>query len=338
MAISTSSITLAQYALTANNPLIQKVALSLLQLGNVMEDWPLLTDNAMKQNGVRITGNLPTINWRKLNESSTTFSGTPQQFAENAYIVSGMIDADRFIVADKNSIQDPRATQLQMFLAGWTYDMNDKFFNNNHSSGDVDAFVGLRQRLDDTSTWGTNSACKINAGALDISDSGLSTTSANALVSYLEQMLGEIGDLDGNNVVFYMNRNMGRRVGRAIRQLGAGGGFEMTSDTFGRRITTFRNAKVKVLGTKADQSTEIITNTETSAGANGSSVYSSIYAVKYGEGYIQPWQFNDFAQSIYQVGMRSDEPTQFRIAIDYAVGILQTHTRAVVRAYGFKVA
>lgn len=338
MAISSSSITLAQYALTANNPLIQKVAFSLLNLGSVMEDWPLLTDNAMKQVGVRITGNLPTINWRKLNESSTTVSGTPNQFAEQAYIVSGMIDADRFIVQDRNSIQDPRATQLQMFLAGWTYDMNDKFINNNHQSGDADAFVGIRERLDTTSTWGTNSACKINAGGLDISDSGLSATTGNNLVKTLEQMLGEIGDLDGNGVVFYMNRNVSRRVNQAIRLLGAGGGFDMTQDAFGRRVTTFRNAKVKVLGTKADQSTEIITNTETSAGANGSSTYSSIYAVKYGEGYVQPWQFDDFGNSIYEVGMRSDEPTQFRIAIDYAVGLLQTHTRAVARAYGFKVA
>jgi hypothetical protein len=334
--ISTASLTLQQYAAQSNEPLVQRVVFSLLEVGSVLNDISFQTNGSLKANGSRIVGALPTVGYRRLNEDTTTASGTAQPFQEQAYIMSNTIDIDRLLMMDVNQIGDPSAVQVDMWLKAASYDYTDKFFNNNHTSGDPKMVIGIRQRLDDPTTWGTNTACKINAGGVDLSDSGLTSANANVAIRYMEQMLDEIGAPDGNDVVIYMNRNLRRRFQQAIRSLGAGGGFDMTTDAFGRRLLTFRNAVIRAVGTKADQSTEIITNTETSAGANGSSTYSSIYAVRYGDSALNGWQMEPIR--IQNLGLRQDVPTQNRVFIEWASGLYQVHTRAVARVYGIKVA
>jgi hypothetical protein len=293
---------------------------------------------SMKVNGTRFTGNLATVNWRKLNEASVVTSSTATPYTEQAYILSNMIDVDKKLREDVNSIGDPMGVQLLAYLKAASYDLNDKFFNNDHLTGDADAPVGIRYRLDNPSTMGTNSACKINGSGVDITQGSMTAATAASFIELIEQALSEIdGGVDGNGCVLYMNRLVQRRLGRAIRMLGAGGGFEMVTDAFDRRVMKFRNATIRTIGLKADQSTEIITNTETSAGANGSSTFSSLYAVKYGEGYAQGWQYESIADSVQFIGQRSDEPTHERLIIDWAAGMRFDHTRAAARVFNIKV-
>lgn len=336
MAVSTSSLTLQQYAQQSNEPLIQSIAYSLLQTDSVLSDIGFVTRPTMKVNGSRVVGGLPTANWRKINESTTVFSGTAQQFSEQVYVLSNAIDVDRLIMMDENQVGNPAGQQTKMGLTSWAYDINDRFFNNNHNSGDADAFVGIRQRLDDTTTWGTNSACKIDGGGVVLTDAGQTAATSNVFISLMEQMLDEMGAPEGDGCVIYMNRNLRRRLGKAVRLMGAGGGFDMTTDAFGRRVMTYRNAKIRTVGVKANQSTEIITNTEDTAGANGSSTYTSMYAVRYGEDTFNGWQMTPLA--VQSIGLRPDEPTIFRTFLEWPIGLYQTHTRAIARVYDIKVA
>lgn len=331
----TGSITLQQWAQQANDPLVQRVVFSLLEVHSILNDLSFTTVPTMKVNGARFTGNLPTPNWRKLNEATVTTSGTPSPFSESAYIASNTIDIDRILLKDKNAIGDPLALQVDAYLKSLTYDITDKFFNNNHTAGDSDAFVGIRARLDD-SVWQTNSACKIDASGVDMTDSGMTAATANKFIRYIDQMLDVIGSPEGDGCVVYMNRDLRRRVAQAIRLLGAGAGFEMTRDAFDRRLITYRNATVRSIGLKADQSTEIITSTEASTGLNGSSTYTSMYAVKYGDDSLNGWQFEP--PNAQLIGQRQEEPTHVRFFFEWALGIYQQYTRAISRVYGIKVA
>ncbi len=336
MAISTSSLTLAQYAQQSNEPLIQRIVYSLLETDNILSDIGFVTRSTMKVNGSRVVGGLPTMGWRKINESTTVMSGTAQTFSEQVYIGSNAIDIDRILLMDENAVGNPATVQVDMGLKAWAYDMTDKFFNNNHASGDADAYVGIRQRLDDTTTWGTNSACKISGGAVDLSDAGITAATGNTFIRFMERMLDEMGVPNGTGVVFYMNRDLRRRLGNAIRLMGAGGGFDMTTDAFGRRVLMFRDAIIRTVGLKADQSTEIITSTESTTGANSSSVYTSMYAVRYGDDIFNGWQMTPLA--VQNIGLRPDEPTIFRTFLEWPVGLYQSNTRAVSRVYDIKVA
>lgn len=336
MAVDSSALNLSQYALLSNDPRIQAITYSLLEVGTVLEDIPVVTVPSLNLRGVRWQSNLPSVNWRKLNASSTVTTGTPTAYSEQAFILSNNIDVDVKLIADQNQIVDPRTALFNAYMKAAMYDINDKFFNNDPVSGNSDSFTGIRYRMDNYATYGVNSAMKISGGAVDMTDSGMTAATASTFTAYVDQMLDEIGAPEGDGCVIYMNRNLRRRWAKAIRALGAGGGFDMTQDAFGRRVLMYRNAVVRTVGLKADQSTEIITSTEDTAGANGSSTYTSMYAVRYGEGFAQGWQMAPLA--VNDIGVRSDEPTQYRINVDWALGLVFAHTRCMARVYDIKVA
>lgn len=335
MSISANSLTLAQYANQANDPLIAKVVNSLYQLGSVVQDWSLVTNPTLKVNGTRMVGNMPSVTWRNINESAATTSGTLTPYQEQAFLLSNNIDVDKALILDKNAVSDPRGIQLMHWFESWVYDTNDKFFNNNHVTGNAKAPVGIRARLDSPSVWGTNSECKVDAGGVDMTAS-LTAGTAAAFCGVVDRVLMRIGAFDGSNCVIYMNRLLFERWSMGIKLMGAGGGFDMTKDAFDRLVLRYRNAVIRVVGVKADQSTEIITNTESTAGADSSDDRTSFYVVRYGEGYFQPWQMAPLA--VTPIGIRSDEPTIFRTNVEWSCGFEQPHTRAVGRAFNIEVA
>lgn len=339
MAIDSNVITLADYAKQSNVPQISMIANSLYKLQNVVMDWPLVTDSTLQARGTRLKNEgLPTVGWRKLNESTTVTKAVFDQFGEQAYILSNAIDTDVKLLADKNQIGGPGAVlgqSVMAYLEAVTYDLNDKFVNNTHTTGDADAPLGLRWRLDNPTLSGANSSCKIDFGGVDLSNGNITQANGGLFCRYLDQVFDTMGVPDGDGVVLYMNRDLRRRLSNAVKVMGAGGGFDMTTDAFDRRVMSYRNALIRTVGTKADGSTEIVTSTESSAGADSSSNYTSLYAVRYGLDGFTPWQMAPL--SFQDIGIRSDEPTHYRMFIDWALGFMQQHNRAIARGYDIKV-
>src|SRR5690349_15474209 len=123
MAISTNALTMAQYAIMSNQPLVQAVTFSLIDNGSIMaRDIPLLDKQTLIANGVRREGNLPSVNWDSINEEGASVSGTPTPYQEQAYILRNVIDVDKFLVMDQNQIVDPRAAQTEAYLKAVAYD------------------------------------------------------------------------------------------------------------------------------------------------------------------------------------------------------------------------
>lgn len=336
MAIASNSVSLADYALASNNPLVQAVSYSLILYSNVMQDVPMVNKKSLIVNGARFEGNLPTVNWAQLNAEGATTKGTPTAYQEQVYIVRNYIDVDKFLVEDENSIVDPRALQTDAFLKGLTYDMNDKFFNNDHVAGTVDAPVGIKYRISNGATYGVRSENLINGGGLDITQATLGTTpvNGNKLLEFIDQLLWSVDSPDGDGVVLYMNEQMKRRFHFALRQMGTSGGLDITKDQFDRVIQMYKGAVIRDPGYKSDQSTRVITSTETSAGASGSSTYTSIYAVNYGADHFSGWQFEPL--NVQDLGLIYNGVI-YRTLIDWAVGFVNASTRSLGRIYGLKI-
>jgi hypothetical protein len=320
----------------SNDPLVQRVTYSLLKTGNVLQDIPLMDNKTLKAQGVRFRGaGLPAVNWGQVNKEPTVTKGKPEPWQENVFVIRNSIDVDKMYVEDKNAIVDPRGAQIQAYLQAVTYEVNDKFVNNDHVTGDSNAPVGLRYRLDNPADWGPESEMKINGGGVDLSQSGLTATTANNFIELVDQLLAYMGAKDGNGVVIYVNDVLERRFARAIRTLGAGAGFEMTTDAFDRPVARYRNAVIRDLGRKADQSTRIISTTENSDGTPGSSTYTSLYATLYGEDYFGGWQWEPFTPR--DLGLL-DNGVIYRTVFDWAFGLYQIHSRAIARVYNIKLA
>lgn len=336
MAIASGTVTLADYALMSNSPLVQAVTYSLILYSNVIQDVPLAEKKSLIVNGARFEGNLPTVNWSQLNAEGVTTKGTPTAYQENAYIIRNYIDVDKFLVEEENSIVDPRATQTDAYLKALTYDLNYKFFKNDHVTGDANSFVGLRYRIDNGGTFGVRPENKIDAGGLDLTQATLGTTpvNGNKLIEFLDQLLWSVDSPEGEGVVLYMNEVARRRFTFAVRQLGTSGGFSIMQDQFNRTIEMYKGAIIRDPGYKADQATRIILTTENTDGTDGSSNYTSVYAVNYSTDHFSGWQFQP--PNIQDLGLIYNGAI-YRTLIDWAVGLNNASTRSIGRLYDIKI-
>ena len=339
MAVSASAVNLATYALLSNNPAVKEATFSLIDNGSIMaRDIPFANKKSLIANGVRWVGNLPTVAWSQLNAEGTTTVGNPTPFQENAYIIRNYVDADKFIVQDENQIADPRAAQTEAYLKSVAYDFNYKFLKNDHTTGDVNSILGLRWRIDNPTLSAVNTNNKIDAAGLDLRLATLTTSTTkdggNSLLEYMDQLLWSVDSPEGDGVVLYMNEVMKRRLATALRALGTDGGYSITTDNFGRTISKFRNATLIDVGYKSDQTTRIITTTESAVGADTGATFTSIYAVNYSPGHMMGWQFDVF--NVQDLGLLNNG-TIYRTLLDWAGGLYMQHTRCIARLYDLKL-
>ena len=353
MAVASQAVNLAQYALLSNNPMIMAVTDSLIDYGNVAVDLPLLTRATLTASGTRWEGNLPTVNWRPLNAEGVTTAGSPTAYQEQAYIMTNYIDTDKYLVLDTNQIGSVRANQVNAYLKAQTYDFNYKFFKNDHITGDVNAPVGIRARIDDAVTgnnkFGVRPENKIDCGGAtaDISQAGVTAKTGIIFFELLDQLLWSVDSSDGTNVVLYMNDYVLRRLNSVVKFLGTSGGFDVSKDQYNRTITTYKNAVIKDPGVRADQSTRIIAGNGIAAGPNSvgetalgvdatgaSANFTSIYAVNYSDDHFYGWQFDNI--NVQDLGLINNGVI-YRTLIDWAVGLMNASTRSLGRLYDIKI-
>lgn len=335
MAIGAGTVTLADYALMSNQPLVQAVTYSLILYSNVIQDVPLVDKKTLVVNGSRFEGNLPTVNWSPLNAEGVTTKGTPTAYQEQAYLIRNYIDVDKFLVEEENRIVDPRAVQADAYLKALTYEMNYDFLKNDHITGNVNAPVGLRYRIANGGTYGVRPENSIDAGGVLMTQAGMTQATANKFIEFLDQLLWSADSPDGDGVVLYMNEVMKRRFNFALRLMGTSGGLAITQDQFDRTIQMYKGAIIRDPGYKADQATRVITVTETAAGtADTGATFTSIYAVNYSQDHFSGWEFNP--PNVQDLGLIYNGAI-YRTLIDWAIGFNNASTRSIARMYDISV-
>jgi hypothetical protein len=352
MAIASGTVTLADYALLSNQPRVQAVSMSLIDYGNVLQDIPLVNRASLIANGARFEGNLPTITWRQINAEGVSVHGQPTPYQEQMYVMTNYVDVDKYVVLDQNQIKDPRGAQTALVLKALTYDFNYKFFKNDHITGDANAPVGIRARIDDAAganRFGVRPENKIDCGgsAADISQAGVTAKTGAAFFEMLDLLLWSVDSQDGTGVILYMNDYVKRRINSVIKFMGTSGGFDVTRDQFDRSISMYKSAVIRDPGVKADQTTRIIAGNaiaagsgsvgETSAGVDGtgsSANFTSIYAVNYGTDHFFGWQFDTL--NVQDLGLINNGVI-YRTLIDWGVGFMNTSTRSLGRLYDIKI-
>jgi len=331
--VAATALTLTDYALLSNDPLVQAITWSLIDYGIAFQDIPMITKESLIVNGSRIEGDLPTINWAQINAPGVTIKGVPIPWQEQIYTTRNYIDVDELYVRDQNRIVDPRSQEADIVLKALAYELNYRFINNDHVTGDKNCFVGIRSRIDNGSVYGVRSENKLDAGGVDISLGGLTEATALHFLELLNYLLWLADSPDGSGIVLYMNDNVLRRVDTVIKSLGTSGGFQTTMDQYDRSVTKYKNAIIRDPGLRADQSTRVITNTETSAGADGSSNYTSIYAVNYKMGHFGGWHYEPIA--VNDLGLQPDGVI-YRTLVKYSCGLYNSSNRSLARMYDIK--
>lgn len=332
-----NAVTLGEYAMGSNDPLVKKITFSLHKTMNAVQDIPLLDRKSLIQNGVRFVGNLPGVNWSQINVPPTITRGKPTPYQEALYIVRNQFQIDAKLIGEENAITDPLDLQITAWMEAFAYDFNTKFISNAHDSAaghDNNAPVGLRARLDNPVTSGVHPEMKIDAGGVDVSPTGMTSSSANTFIEKVQTLLDYMNAPEGEGVVLYMNDDVKRKFEKAVRILGAGGGFAMDKDAFDRPIVKYKDATIRDVGRTVDQITRVITSGESAQGVDGGGTYSSIYGVRYGEGSFVGWQWEPLKPKA--LGLDPTNGVAYNTVIDWGIGLWQEHTRAVGRLYDIK--
>jgi len=349
MAIDPNALTLAEWAHLSNDPLVLKITESLHKTLNILQDIPLVTDETMKMSGMRFIDNLPGVNWGQINKAPTVTKGKPTPYEEQAFLIRNQFQIDKRLVNNKNNIQSPVQTEIDMFMEALTYELNYRFITNDPTdtvNGNPDAWVGLATRLKNAAQYGISTEMNIDGSAigtgLDLTSATLAgstaSSSANLFVEAVQQMLDFMNSPEGDGVVFYCNDLLKRRWERGIRAMGAGSGFDITRDAFDRPVATYKNAKIRDVGRRVDQITRVITSNEHadgSLGTPGTDVYTSLYAVRYGDSYFKGWQTNPLKPD--NLGIDPTNGVMINIVVDWGSGLWQPHNRSVCRLHGIKV-
>jgi len=341
MAFSPQAMTLDVYATQSNDPVVEKFTDSLYRTKNIVKDIPLATKDTLIMLGARMDQNsaLPSMTniWTAVNQDPTVVIGKLTDYSERMFLVRAQFQIDKRINRDTNAISPPIDVQSKLFFAAFEYNFNYTFINNAHNSGgNLDAFAGLRTRLDNPGAYGMPTELKFAATGADLSPTGITAATANAFLRYVEQLLDFIMAEDGDNVVLYMNDYMRRAFAYAVRQAGPGAGFDTTTDAFDRKIRTFRGAKLRDVGRKADQTTRIISQNEDSSGNDGGTGYTSIYAVNYGTETFCGWQPEPLR--VQAAGLDPTNLVRFNWVVDWGVGLWIPNNRSFARMYGIKIA
>lgn len=334
MAFDSQALTLAEWAQNSNDPVVRKFTKSFYEGANLIEDIPFRTNTAVKYRGKRIDGtNVGTVDYRDYEEEPVVTKGGGSDFQEQIYLIRNRWQADVDEIADPNLIMDPFKLQYMIWKANFTWTFNTNFIDNS-VNGDPKAPVGLRARLDNPTLYGTNTNNKVDFGGCDLSGT-VTNANANLFISLLDTVLYSLDAYDGNNVVLYMNETLISRFAWAVRTLGNGAGFSSVKDAYDRTVPTYRGAKIKNVGRRSDQVTPVIKNTETIAGAAGSSNYTSLYAVRYGDDYFSGIQNKIMAPKY--LGVDPTTGVAENVVLNWGYGFFCPNTRSIARGFGIKI-
>jgi len=317
--------TLAELSKIETDVLRKSVIDTLLMEASMMEVVPWETIGTLSTAVVKYQ-DLPSVGFRKLNAGYAESTGHFEQKTEVISLLGGMIDTDKAIARAKNTIADARAVQQQMMVRALAYKFNDKFINGSPVV-DPEEFKGISVRVDDIVAEGYTDQfidCGGTYGAAR--DAGILYDTANRN-NFLDKLFTLVYSIDGHKPdVLLMNKKCLLAVSSLLRQERL---LNQAQDMFGRFIDVFAGVRMVDIGTKADQVTEIITNTEDPQDIYTSDVSTSIYAVKFGIG-EHVWGIQEYPMEVVDKGLLEAMPV-YRTEIDWPLGLAHVNPRSIAR-------
>lgn len=315
--------TLADLSMIEVDPLRKSIVDTLIMESNTLELVPWETIGGLSTRVISIN-DLPSVGFRKINEGFSEGIGHFKPKTENIALFGHDIDTDKAIARAKNTIADARAVQQMLTLKSVAYSFNDKLINGDPQTT-PEEFKGLDKRIDDINSDGFTDQL---VDLADTTDYGILRDSA-ARFAFLDKLNTLIYAIRGHQPQFlFMNKKMLLATRSLLLREKL---LDSTKDMFDRRVDMYLGARMVDIGVKADQSTEIITNTETDGGG---SYETSIYAVTFGVGDMT-WGIEEYPLEAYDLGELESKPV-YRTRVDWNIGLATIDPRSVGRLYGIR--
>lgn len=294
-----------------------------LMESDVMQFVPWETIGQLATTIVRMQ-DLPSVGFRKINAGYSATMGHFEQRVENISLMGCYMDCDKAVARAKNTIADARAIAQVMAMKAVAYKFNDKFINGDPAT-DPEEFKGIQKRVDDVVAEGFTGQYVNNAGT---SGDGILLSDAESY-NFLNKLDELIYSMKGHQPdMLLMNKKMLLALRSLLRKTKL---LDNSQDMFERRVDMYSGCRLVDIGVKADQITEIITNTETLEAAGGAES-TSIYAVKFGIGDLL-WGIQEYPLEVEDKGLLEATPV-YRTELDWPLGLALADPRSVGRLCG----
>lgn len=317
--------TLAQYAKLEADPLTKYVLVNMIRDIKIADILPFENVNSLRSTAIRWRL-LPTVAFRDLNSDYTEdTSGDVEEVWESLYILGGLVKFDRVFNKVGNTIKDPKQLQMDMKLKSLALTFNNYFFNGDLAS-DALGFEGIKKRI-----AGMPSRQSVLATA-----SGATALLVTASAASVQQFWNKVDTAfqycnDGNVQGIFCNEALKLGLARSLRYGASQGGnfLDVTKDSFDRSLVTYRGVPVHDAGLKKDQSTSIITNTETAAdaGSDATSMYFCSFNMEQGITGIQLGPLEVIQDA------KKDVATADQTMIEWVVGLAGFGSYGMTRLY-----
>ena len=331
-------ITLAQYL---DNPAASTLEKGIVQ--QIREESPLLnmlqfhTENRLKFYNYRGPTTLEGGVWKKLGEPfDRGIQWDYDRIEETTYRIGRefVIDEELEGVADE-TIVDPVKSNIELYTRGIHRQIVNGFVNGKASDGGGNSFSGLRERLgklpatQTIQALDTSNALDLRVGATDYAQN------VETFIVMLNKLCKAV---DGGRPDFFIvNEDFQIKFESILRTSGL---LTYTKDNMEREFPSFKGIPFIDAGRLNDDTSYVITNSETVLGANGTAgtdFCTSIYAVKQGPGYLTMLEKHPL-----RVRDRKPEYDEHLInhtyVIDWVLGMMITHPRSIARLQGLRMA
>ncbi len=253
-----------------------------------------------------VEGSLPGVAFRGYNEGYTPTTGVINPQVETLKIAGGELDVDKALIKTRGA--DVRSSQEAAQVKSLSLNIADRLINGD-SLANPREFDGLRKRI---------------AGS-QLIPASLAAPSANSPLS-LEALDAAIDAVDGATHLI-MSLAMRRKIIKAARA-GLGGDIEVTQDEFGFRVQSYNGLPI-LIADYNNSGDRIIDFDE--AGPGGGSTSSSVYVVRFGDGYVTGLQ--NGTMDVTDLGELDALPV-LRTRVEWLVGMAVMHGRACARVWG----
>lgn len=251
---------------------------------------------------------LPGIAFRGIGESFTESTGIINPMAESLVIGGGDLDVDRFIVQTQGAAV--RATHEMMKVKALAHEITRVMIKGDSTTNPRE-FDGLQVRV--------TGSQRIANGA----------TSGGDVLSIAK--LDELIDAVDNPTHLFMSKAMRRVITAAARDTAVSGYVTYSKDEFGRRVAMYNDLPI-IVPYSDNGGTEPLAFDEANPGG-GSAVGTSIYCVSIGDGMLKGIQ--NGVMSVRDLGELNEKPV-YRTRVEWYIGMVIEHSRAVARLWGIK--
>lgn len=327
--------TLAQAALNEKDP---------LKMGILMTFW--LESNAMAC-GPWIT--VPRINVSMTYQDRLSLSNTPLWAAigdtygtslpqlvtkeEQSFLLGKDIDVPRQLIGLEGQFEDPRVLAVETSMKEFAYWFNDAFINgpnvNADGTANPNAPTGIRQRIVDLDSLAGlgNVQTFVGGNAGNGTAFGPTASSANRQ-AVLDALNLSIYTVDTKRPDWgFLNQTLLLAIESAFRREGL---FTQYRDQYERIVYTYREIPLYDIGLKADQVTQIITDTETQGNV---STATSVYFGKNGvRTHFHFWE--KASLDTRDLGEVQTGAPRMRTRVDWEPAMANWHQRALTRVGG----